>query len=81
MKDVDGLTRSRSSENAAVEIIDEMTVEQLAAQGGGVDGYLSNFLKRTRLETWVISGLKPERVSELMDSGATTGTRIIPPGD
>jgi aspartokinase-like uncharacterized kinase len=81
LKDVDGLIRSRSSETKAAEIIDTMTVEQLAGHNGGVDGYLPNFLKKARLETWVVNGLKPGRISELLDSGTATGTRIIPPGD
>lgn len=77
LKDVDGLIPLRSAGKVAGEIIDRLTVEQLARHSGGVDAYLARFMDRTRLETWVVNGLKPGRVSELMDSGTTTGTRII----
>ncbi|MBN2321301.1 MAG: hypothetical protein JXR49_19635, partial [Acidobacteria bacterium] len=41
LKDVDGLIRSRSSGTASSEIIDKMTVEQLAVHRGGVDACLA----------------------------------------
>jgi aspartokinase-like uncharacterized kinase len=78
LKDVDGLLRSRSSGAAAEEIIDLWTVDQLARHSGGVDDYLARFLNRKKLETWVVNGLKPERISELLDSGITFGTKIVP---
>ena len=78
LKNVDGLIRSRSSGSVAEEIIDQMTIEQLACHSGGVDAYLGRFLNRKQLEAWVIHGLKPGRISELLDSGTTLGTKIIP---
>jgi aspartokinase-like uncharacterized kinase len=41
-----------------------------------VDGYLPDFLALTQLETWVVNGLKPGRIAELLISGTTVGTRI-----
>jgi aspartokinase-like uncharacterized kinase len=79
VKDVDGLFPDRDSANIAAQIIGCMTVEELARHGGGVDAYLSRLLKRARLETWLVNGLCPERVAQLLDSGHTTGTRIVPP--
>jgi aspartokinase-like uncharacterized kinase len=73
LKDVDGLMPSLNSPEG---IFKEMTVEQLALHTGGVDGYLPDFLALTHLETWVVNGLKPGRVAELLNSGATIGTRI-----
>ncbi len=78
LKNVDGLIRSCGSGADAGEIIGKMTIEQLARHSGGVDGYLGRFLNRKPLETWVIHGLKPERISELLDTGNTFGTKIIP---
>jgi aspartokinase-like uncharacterized kinase len=78
LKDVDGLIRPCDSGAADGEITQKMTVEELAGHRGGVDAYLHQFLANTRLETWVVNGLNPERVSELLDSGTTTGTRIVP---
>jgi hypothetical protein len=70
LKDVDGLLAGER------EIIEELTVAQLATHSGGVDPYLSRFLASAKLETWVISGLRPERLSELLETARTTGTRI-----
>jgi len=75
LKDIDGLM---PSENSPAEIIREMTVEELSRHSGGVDEYLSRFLAAAQLETWVINGLKPERLVELLVSGNTVGTRIVP---
>jgi aspartokinase-like uncharacterized kinase len=57
----------------------QLTVAELAAlRSGGVDEYVSTVLERASFETWVISGLDPERLVELLERGATMGTRIAP---
>jgi 5-(aminomethyl)-3-furanmethanol phosphate kinase len=71
LKDVDGLMTTGN------ELISDMPVEKLAGQSGGVDEYLSHFLSSARLETWVINGNSPERLSQLLESGSTTGTKIV----
>jgi 5-(aminomethyl)-3-furanmethanol phosphate kinase len=70
LKNVDGLLISD-------ERIGELTAAQLAAHAGGVDEYLSNILSSVVLETWIINGLQPERLAELLETGHTTGTRIV----
>jgi 5-(aminomethyl)-3-furanmethanol phosphate kinase len=56
-----------------------LTVAELAALGtGGVDAYLPTVLAGARFETWVVGGRDPARVAELLDRGATVGTRIVP---
>jgi aspartokinase-like uncharacterized kinase len=77
LKDVDGLMLSDGTRGFQPGCVGEMSVAQLAGHSGGVDRHLARFLASTRLETWVISGLKPERMDELMRSGSTTGTRIV----
>ena len=69
LKDVDGLLDSNG-------LIEGLTVQELAGRAGGVDEYLSNVLSQTRLETWIVNGLHPERLSELFATGRTRGTRI-----
>ncbi|MBN2243088.1 MAG: hypothetical protein JW793_10390 [Acidobacteria bacterium] len=81
VKDVDGLSRTRDPADSAARIMDRMTVGELARHSGGVDPYLGRLLQETSLVTWIVNGLHPERVSELLDSGKTTGTRIIPHPD
>jgi 5-(aminomethyl)-3-furanmethanol phosphate kinase len=70
LKDVDGLMM------AGNELIPDMPVEKMAGHSGGVDEYLSRFLSSFHLETWVINGNSPERLSELLETGRTTGTKI-----
>jgi 5-(aminomethyl)-3-furanmethanol phosphate kinase len=70
IKDVDGLMTTGD------ELIEEISVELLTKHSGGVDGYLSRFLSANHIETWIINGAKPERLSELLKSGRTKGTRI-----
>jgi aspartokinase-like uncharacterized kinase len=59
------------------EPLARLTVAELAAlRPRGVDEYLPTVLERASFETWVISGRGPERLVELLDGGATAGTRI-----
>jgi aspartokinase-like uncharacterized kinase len=76
LKDVEGLNSSDTTRGH--QPIREMTVQQLTKHAGGVDAYLAGFLSFKNLETWIINGLKPERIRELLDSGSTAGTRIAP---
>lgn len=58
---------------------ERLTVAELEAlRPDGVDAYLPTALRRARIETWVIGG-EPDRLGELLDTGATAGTRIMPP--
>ena len=72
LKSIDGLRDSDGS------LIPEITAGQLSEHTGAVDGYLSHFLPSVQLEAWVINGLRPERLSELLATSQTTGTRIRP---
>ena len=76
LKDVDGLLGAAPAKEFPSALIPELTLDQLAARSGGVDEYLSRYLASAHLETWVINGLHPERIAELLDKGHTTGTRI-----
>jgi aspartokinase-like uncharacterized kinase len=77
LKDVDGVFMDKEASGRPDGVIAELTAEQLSKIDGGVDRQLSRFLACTPLETWVISGLHPERLIELMDTGRTIGTCII----
>jgi 5-(aminomethyl)-3-furanmethanol phosphate kinase len=76
LKDVDGLFVSGDAVDSSEGMILEMTVDQLAGHSGGVDEYLSRVLALTPLETWVLNGSYPSRLSELLNTGYTAGTRI-----
>ena len=74
MKDVDGLFADWPPRG---EPIARLTVAELAALGsGGVDEHLPTVLAGAAFETWVIGGRHPARLAELLDRGATAGTRI-----
>lgn len=73
LKDVDGLC----AQNDATQLIQQMTVEELASHRGGVDEYLATVLASVDLETWVINGQHPERLAELLQTGRTLGTLIV----
>jgi 5-(aminomethyl)-3-furanmethanol phosphate kinase len=70
LKDVDGLM------TAGKELITEISTENLAEHPGGVDEYLSKFLSSASLETWVMNGSSPGRLTELLKTGRTVGTKI-----
>jgi 5-(aminomethyl)-3-furanmethanol phosphate kinase len=76
LKDVDGLFSVAPAKEFPAALIPELTLKQLSERSGGVDEYLPCYLASAHLETWVINGLFPERITELLDTGHTTGTRI-----
>ena len=72
-----------TSDSIAAWVADRVGAERLvllkAVDGlypEGVDEYLPALLERARFETWVIGGRDPARITELLDTGTTTGTRI-----
>jgi 5-(aminomethyl)-3-furanmethanol phosphate kinase len=74
VKEVDGLFADWPPRG---EPLPRLTVAELAAlRSGGVDAYLPTALENASFETWVISGRDPRRLTELLDGGATVGTRI-----
>jgi aspartokinase-like uncharacterized kinase len=74
IKEVDGLYADWP---AGGDPIARLTVAELAAlRPGGVDAYLPTALATASFETWVISGRDPARLVELLERGATVGTRV-----
>jgi aspartokinase-like uncharacterized kinase len=74
VKEVDGLFAQWPAQG---DPIGRMTAAQLAdLRPGGVDAHLATVLQEARFETWVISGRDPARLAELLERGATIGTRI-----
>jgi aspartokinase-like uncharacterized kinase len=70
LKDVDGLLGPDG-------LIPELTAKQLTPQTGGVDGYMSNILSTGSLETWVLNGLHPRRLAELLETAAPTEHELL----
>jgi 5-(aminomethyl)-3-furanmethanol phosphate kinase len=52
-----------------------ITLDELVS--GGVDAWFPTALRAAGVEAWVVDGRSPERLVELLDTGATTGTRIV----
>jgi 5-(aminomethyl)-3-furanmethanol phosphate kinase len=76
VKGVDGLFADWPPRGAPLA---RLTVAELkAVRSGGVDAYLPTALARAQFETWVIGGRGPARLVELLEWGATVGTRIGP---
>jgi 5-(aminomethyl)-3-furanmethanol phosphate kinase len=74
VKEVDGLFAQWPAHG---DPIARMTVAELARmRPAGVDEHLPTVLENARLQTWVISGRDPRRLTELLERGATVGTRI-----
>jgi aspartokinase-like uncharacterized kinase len=74
VKEVDGLFAQWPARG---EPLARLTVAELAAlRPGGVDAYLPTVLEDAQFETWVIGGRDPQRLVELLERGATAGTRI-----
>jgi aspartokinase-like uncharacterized kinase len=74
VKEVDGLFAQWPAHGDPIE---RMTAAELAElRPAGVDEHLPTVLEGAAFETWVISGRDPARLAELLERGATVGTRI-----
>jgi aspartokinase-like uncharacterized kinase len=74
VKEVEGLFAEWPARG---EPLAQLTVAELAAlRPGGVDEYLPTVLEQAGFETWVIGGREPQRLVELLERGASVGTRI-----
>ena len=78
LKDVDGLYTSWNSSSGIGNLIVDCTAADLELHLGGVDESFARYLTSLHLETWVINGAHPARLSELLAAGCTLGTHIRP---
>jgi aspartokinase-like uncharacterized kinase len=78
VKEVEGLFAQwpPSGKPLARLTVAEFAALRAARGAGGVDEYLPTALEGASFETWVIGGRDPERLVELLEHGATVGTRI-----
>ena len=75
VKAVAGLYRTWPRAGAPIP---RLTVDELAALApAGVDEHLPAALRAAGVETWVIGGRDPARLTELLDEGHTAGTQVI----
>ena len=75
VKAVAGLYRTWPRAGAPIR---RLTVDELAALApAGVDAYLPVALRGAGIETWVIGGRDPARLSELLEEGRTAGTQVV----
>jgi 5-(aminomethyl)-3-furanmethanol phosphate kinase len=74
VKEVDGLFATWPAHGKPIA---RMTAAELGALApAGVDEHLPTVLREASFDTWVISGRDPERLVQLLERGATVGTRI-----
>jgi aspartokinase-like uncharacterized kinase len=71
LKDVDGLLAPPPAQT----LMTDVHVSELSHYPG-VDSILGQMLAYWAIDTWVISGLHPARLAELLEQGETLGTRI-----
>lgn len=76
LKDVDGLFKLDLAGSDRSGLITNMSVDELKTHSGGVDASLASILAGLSLETWVINGRRPGRLSDLLDGREVLGTCI-----
>jgi aspartokinase-like uncharacterized kinase len=75
LKDVDGLYVTDPAQSPTRKLVAEVPIDELSRYPG-VDATLGQVLAYWRVETWVINGLYPARLVELLEQGETLGTRL-----
>jgi len=77
LKDRHGMASLASAASSAPP--GAMTVAELAA-ASGVDGHLAELLGDPAFDLWIIDGGRPERLTELLETGTTEGIRLARSG-
>jgi aspartokinase-like uncharacterized kinase len=75
LKDVDGLYRKAPPRESDGDLLEFLTLEQLA-NCEGVDRFLATVVGDSRFDLWIINGNEPHRLEELLTKGKTRGTRL-----
>jgi aspartokinase-like uncharacterized kinase len=80
LKGVGGLFAEQPGEGEPIRALTAPRLAGLQREGraAGVDPYFAAALTAAAVEAWVIAGDDPARLVELLDTGATTGTRVTP---
>jgi len=78
VKDVDGIFSSDPKTDAAAKLIKEISASALSKRGGetAVDRYLPRVLLSEGLDCYIVNGLYPERIMQVLDGEETTCTLI-----
>lgn len=74
LKDVDGVLDGPPAAGGA-RLRGSVPAAELG-RFGVVDGHLPGLVARYGLELWLVNGRHPERLAELLSTGATKGTRV-----
>jgi aspartokinase-like uncharacterized kinase len=77
LKDRRGMASLASAASSAPPAV--MTVAELAT-ASGVDGHLAELLGDPAFDLWIVDGGRPERLTELLETGGTEGVRLARPG-
>lgn len=77
LKSVDGLFHGSDGSKRAVELQKTERWTPGAGYQGVVDHYFSTILQKITMDPWLVNGNCPERLEQLLDTGTTTGTRLL----
>jgi aspartokinase-like uncharacterized kinase len=78
MTDVDGIFTSDPKKNADAQLITEISIKQLEAMSErtSVDKFLPKLLLKKQIECFVVNGLFPERVEDILNGRTSFYTLI-----
>ncbi len=77
LKSVDGLVHGRGGSKREVELMKTVSWSPGSDYQGVLDDYFSTIFQKTTMDTWLVNGKYPERLEQLLDTGTTTGTRLL----
>jgi aspartokinase-like uncharacterized kinase len=77
LKSVDGLLHGSEDSCREVELKKTVPWSAGADYQGMVDSYFSKILPKITMDAWLVNGNYPERLEQLLETGTTTGTRLL----
>ena len=77
LKSVDGIFQESSDANKRNELAEVVNMSMLS-KSQVVDRCFASTFEKTNLAGWLVNGKHPERLEQLLDQGATYGTRLLP---
>jgi len=77
LKSVDGLFHGSEGGKSEGELKKTVSWSPGAEYQGVLDDYFSTIFQKITMDTWLVNGNYPERLEQLLDTGTTTGTRLL----
>lgn len=78
LKSIDGIFNETQDVHAKAELLESVSLSETVHDGRVVDRAFTSMFNKTELTAWLVNGNHPERLDQLLNTGSTKGTLLLP---